>query len=171
MNDVLSAPLTWAKVDEDTYLRSDQKQFVKYFPASDDQDNPYAEYYALYNMGSDTPEHLAASLDELGVIVYVPPTAIPADSPKATAAGAVRSKIGHNLSPAAVAARNYLKRLEALQTEMVVLRQDMKTVFDELKGDGFDPTIFRLLLRERAQDPQKMAIRKAMLEELRDLME
>ena len=75
------------------------------------------------------------------------------------------SDIGHNSAPVAGARlKSFIDRLETLDEQKMDLMADMKEVFSEAKGEGFDTKPIRKLLALRKQDRNKLAEDRAMLE-------
>jgi len=70
---------------------------------------------------------------------------------------------GHN-SISAKALEGYVKRIERLQEDRAGVNEDIKSVFGEAKGNGFDVKIMREVIRLRAMDPSDLAERKAMID-------
>jgi uncharacterized protein (UPF0335 family) len=73
---------------------------------------------------------------------------------------------GHN-SDNGVAAdelRQFIERLERLQEEKAGILGDIKEVFAELKGRGFDAKAVRKILRMRSRDHSEMSEEQAILE-------
>ncbi len=70
---------------------------------------------------------------------------------------------GHN-SISAQALESFIKRVERLQEEKAALGEDIKEVFSEAKGAGFDPKIMREVIKIRAADPSELAERRALIE-------
>lgn len=50
--------------------------------------------------------------------------------------------------------KSFIERIERLNAEQDTLAEDIKEVFAESKGVGFDPKIMRKLIRLRAMDSQ-----------------
>ncbi len=79
--------------------------------------------------------------------------------------------IGHNSetdAPATKFAKDQLKaiveRIERLEEEKKTISDDIRDVFTEAKGNGFDVKALRQIVRLRAEDPSKRAEREAILE-------
>lgn len=68
--------------------------------------------------------------------------------------------IGHNSDGRL---QSLIQRIERLEDEKAALATDIKEVYAEAKGVGYDPKIMRILVRERKMDPEK---RRAQEEEL-----
>lgn len=49
--------------------------------------------------------------------------------------------------------RAYIERVEALMTEITLLKDDVKEVFGEAKAVGFDQKVMKQMIKERATDP------------------
>jgi uncharacterized protein (UPF0335 family) len=57
-----------------------------------------------------------------------------------------------------------IERLERLDEEKQAIQDDMKEVFSEAKGDGYDVKILRKVLRVRKQDRAKRQEEQAILD-------
>jgi uncharacterized protein (UPF0335 family) len=51
--------------------------------------------------------------------------------------------------------RAFIERIERLNEEKKALAEDIKEVYAEAKGNGFDPKIVRKIVSIRGQDPDK----------------
>lgn len=71
--------------------------------------------------------------------------------------------IGDNLVGAG-RLRTFLERLENLEDRKEEIALDVKEVYAELKGEGFDPRIMRKIVSLRKQDKAKRDEMKALLE-------
>jgi uncharacterized protein (UPF0335 family) len=60
--------------------------------------------------------------------------------------------------------RSFVERLERLGEDADAIKADVKEVFAELKGEGFDPKAMRKLLRIRKQDRAKRQEEAAIVE-------
>lgn len=60
--------------------------------------------------------------------------------------------------------RSYIERVERLEEEKASVSDDIKNVYGEAKGDGFDPKAMRVIVRMRKEDPAKRAEREAVLD-------
>lgn len=60
--------------------------------------------------------------------------------------------------------RQFIERLETLETEKADLMESIKEVFAELKGRGFDAKAVRQILRIRKQDSAERQEQEAILE-------
>jgi uncharacterized protein (UPF0335 family) len=70
---------------------------------------------------------------------------------------------GHN-SVASGQLKSIIERVERLEVEKVSLLEDMKYVYTEAKGNGFDTKAIKKLVALRKLDRTKLAEDKAMLE-------
>lgn len=70
---------------------------------------------------------------------------------------------GDNVSPAARDLGSLVQRIERLKEEQKALAADVKQVFDEAKGKGFDPKILRVVIKRRAMDRADLEEQDAML--------
>lgn len=60
--------------------------------------------------------------------------------------------------------RSVVERVERLLEERAELQEDIKEVFAEAKGNGFDTKTIRSAIRIRAMDPAKREEAQAMLD-------
>ena len=60
--------------------------------------------------------------------------------------------------------RSYIERIERLEEEKAALAADVREVFAEAKGDGFDVKIMRQVLRLRKMDGDDRAEQEALLD-------
>jgi uncharacterized protein (UPF0335 family) len=60
--------------------------------------------------------------------------------------------------------KQFIERIERLEEEKAGIAGDVKDVFAELKGRGFDPKAIRSILRIRKQDHAKRQEEEAILE-------
>ncbi len=51
--------------------------------------------------------------------------------------------------------RAFIERIERLNEEKKALSEDIKEVYAEAKGNGFDPKIIRKIISIRSQDQEK----------------
>lgn len=73
--------------------------------------------------------------------------------------------IGHNNPPASFAKdqlRSILERIERLEEEKQALADDIKEVYAEAKGNGFDSQILRAIVRLRKMDAAERQEREAL---------
>lgn len=59
--------------------------------------------------------------------------------------------------------RSIVERIERLEEEKATIGADIKEVYQEAKGTGFDPKIIRLLIRLRKQEPSERQEQEAIL--------
>jgi uncharacterized protein (UPF0335 family) len=76
---------------------------------------------------------------------------------------------GHNsgATPAAFASeqlKSIIERIERLEEEKAALGDDIKEVYAEAKGNGFDTKILRTVVRLRKQDSAERAEQEALLD-------
>ena len=60
--------------------------------------------------------------------------------------------------------RAFIERIERLNEEKKALSEDIKEVFAEAKGAGFDPKIIRKIVSIRGQDPEKRTEEETLLD-------
>ena len=73
------------------------------------------------------------------------------------------SEPGHN-SVNKDQVRSIVERVERLEEEKAVLVSDIKDVFTEAKGNGYDVKALRTIVRMRKQDPNDRAEQETILE-------
>ena len=73
------------------------------------------------------------------------------------------SEPGHNL-PAKDQIRAMVERVEKLEEEKATIASDIKDVFTEAKGNGFDCKALRTIVRMRKQDPKERDEQEKVLE-------
>lgn len=56
-----------------------------------------------------------------------------------------------------------VERIEKLEEEKAVIAEDIKEVYAEAKGNGFDPKIIKKVIALRKQDAQKLKEEQALL--------
>lgn len=71
--------------------------------------------------------------------------------------------VGHN-SGADKRLKSIVERIERLEEEKKGLSADVRDIYSEAKGAGFDPKIIRQLIRRRKMDPDARAEQDALLE-------
>lgn len=72
---------------------------------------------------------------------------------------------GNNSSAVAGAQlRAFFERIERLAEEKKALADDIREVFAEAKGNGFDPKVMRIILRRRAADAAELAEQDALVD-------
>lgn len=67
--------------------------------------------------------------------------------------------------------KQYIDRIEKLETEKSELLDDIKQVFDEAKANGFDVKTMRQVIRLRKLNKNKLAEQDAILELYRQALE
>lgn len=60
--------------------------------------------------------------------------------------------------------RQFIERVERLEQEKQDIADQVKEVFAEIKGRGFDVKAIRVILRERKQDPDAVAEQEAVID-------
>lgn len=60
--------------------------------------------------------------------------------------------------------RSLIERIERLNEDRAAVAADLKEVFAEAKGDGFDTKILRKVIRLRAQDTAKRQEEEALVD-------
>jgi uncharacterized protein (UPF0335 family) len=60
--------------------------------------------------------------------------------------------------------RSFIERIERLEEERRVLSADIKEVYAEAKGSGFEPKIMRQLVRLRKKDKDELDEEEGLLE-------
>ena len=60
--------------------------------------------------------------------------------------------------------RSIIERVERINEEITASRSDVKDIFTEAKGGGYDVKALRQIVRLRAEDPNKRAERETILE-------
>jgi uncharacterized protein (UPF0335 family) len=60
--------------------------------------------------------------------------------------------------------KSIVERIERLEEEKAALGSDIKDIYAESKGNGYDVKALRTIIRMRKQDPNERAEQDAMLE-------
>ena len=60
--------------------------------------------------------------------------------------------------------RSFIERIERLEEEKAALSADVREVYAELKGTGFDPKIVRQIVRLRKMDTNELQEQEALLD-------
>jgi uncharacterized protein (UPF0335 family) len=60
--------------------------------------------------------------------------------------------------------RQFIERVERLEIEKKEVAEQVKEVFAEMKGRGFDVKAIRSIIRERQQDPNDLAEQEAVID-------
>lgn len=71
--------------------------------------------------------------------------------------------IGHN-SVAGDQLRSVIERIEKLEDDKKSIADDIKDIYAEAKGNGFDVKALRAIVRRRKADQQKLAEQEAIIE-------
>lgn len=71
---------------------------------------------------------------------------------------------GHNSGFAKEHLRNFMDRIERLEEERNALTADIREVYSEAKGSGFDSKIMRQIVRLRKMDKADFQEQEAMLD-------
>jgi len=53
--------------------------------------------------------------------------------------------------------RAFIDRVENLEEQIALLKEDVKEVYSEAKSSGFDPKVMRAIVSDRKKDPDKLA--------------
>lgn len=72
------------------------------------------------------------------------------------------AELQHNVTGAELL--QFIERIEHLEAEKKDISEQVKEVFSELKGRGFDVKAVRAILKERQQDPDDIAEQEAILD-------
>ena len=59
--------------------------------------------------------------------------------------------------------KQFVERIERLEEEKKAIADDIKDVFAELKGRGFDVKVMKRVIQLRAQDPSERPAQEALL--------
>lgn len=60
--------------------------------------------------------------------------------------------------------RAFIQRIERMEEEKKAISDDVKEIYAEAKGNGFDTKILRLIVKRRKQDAEERAEQEALLE-------
>lgn len=60
--------------------------------------------------------------------------------------------------------RSYIERIERLLEEKSTIQEDVKEVYAELKGNGYQPKIIRAIIRRRAKDRAELEEEESLIE-------
>lgn len=75
--------------------------------------------------------------------------------------GKYNERVGGNAAPALKA---FIERVERLESEKADLSADIKEVYAEAKGNGWDPKIMRIIVRRRKMDAADRAEQDALVD-------
>lgn len=73
------------------------------------------------------------------------------------------SSIGHN-SVAGKMLKSVIERVELLEEDKRGISEDIKEIYAEAKGNGLDPKIIRMIIRERKMNSTDRAEMEALLD-------
>jgi uncharacterized protein (UPF0335 family) len=76
----------------------------------------------------------------------------------------VAGEIQKGSNSAGARLRSIVDRIEKLEEEKAAVGADIKDVYAEAKGAGFDPAVLRMLIRNRKEDADTMAERQELLD-------
>ena len=85
---------------------------------------------------------------------FTPPSSAPGSIDRAANSGGV----------AVERLRSFVQRIERLEEDKAGLAQDLKEVYAEAKGEGFDVKVMRKLISLRKRDPQQRREEEELLE-------
>jgi uncharacterized protein (UPF0335 family) len=71
------------------------------------------------------------------------------------------AEVGHNSNEQL---RSIVERVERLEEDKAAIGSDIKDVFTEAKGNGYDVKALRTIIRLRKQSPDDIAAQEAVLE-------
>ncbi|MFA5898850.1 MAG: DUF2312 domain-containing protein [Hyphomicrobium sp.] len=71
---------------------------------------------------------------------------------------------GNAASVAGAQLRAFIERVERMNEEKKAVSDDIREIFAEAKGNGFDPKIMRIIIRRRAMDAHARAEQDALVE-------
>ena len=71
------------------------------------------------------------------------------------------SDIGHNSANARL--KSFIERAERMEDEIANAKLDLKEIFNEAKGEGFDTKALKRLIALRKKDKDKLSEENAML--------
>lgn len=60
--------------------------------------------------------------------------------------------------------RAFVERIERMEEEKAAIAADIREIYAEAKGNGFDSRVLRQIVRERKQDANERAEREALLD-------
>jgi len=71
--------------------------------------------------------------------------------------------IGHNSGVSAGQLKSVIERVERLEEERKGLGADIRQIYSEAKGNGFEPKIIKHIIRLRKMNPAERAEQEALL--------
>lgn len=66
--------------------------------------------------------------------------------------------------------RTYIERIEKVEEKLDECKTDIKEIYNELKGDGFDAKAVRQVVRLRKMEKSKRDMEQAMLDTYKDAL-
>lgn len=63
--------------------------------------------------------------------------------------------------------KSFVERIERLEAEKAELAADIREVYQEAKGEGFDTRVIRQMVRDRKLSPQELEEREAIVDTYR----
>jgi uncharacterized protein (UPF0335 family) len=76
----------------------------------------------------------------------------------------------HNYRVTSAELRQFVERIERLQSDVKDIQDDIKEVKAEAKGRGYDTKVIMALIKERKQDPNDRAEFDAVMEMYREAL-
>lgn len=67
--------------------------------------------------------------------------------------------------------QSIVERIENLETVKREAAEDIREIYAEAKGDGYDPAALRQIIKERREDARKRAEREAIVETYKHQLE
>jgi uncharacterized protein (UPF0335 family) len=86
------------------------------------------------------------------------------DATPPSIARAATERVPDSGGVAAERLRSFVQRIERLEEDKAGLGQDLKEVYAEAKGEGFDVKVLRKLISLRKRDPQQRREEEELLE-------
>lgn len=74
------------------------------------------------------------------------------------------NNVGHNSGVSADRLRSFVKRIEKLEEDKSAIGEDLKEVYSEIKGTGFDAKIVRQIVRLRKIELEKRREQEELLD-------
>jgi uncharacterized protein (UPF0335 family) len=71
---------------------------------------------------------------------------------------------GHNSGISVERLRSFIKRVEKIEADKAAISEDLKELYSEIKGSGFDTKIVRELIRIRKIEVEKRREHQELLE-------
>lgn len=66
---------------------------------------------------------------------------------------------------------DYIKRIENVNKDIEVLKEDLKQIYSEVKNDGFDVKTVKAVIKLRKKDPEAVEAEKALIETYQNAIE